>query len=303
MFCTRLSDFIFLCDLRPASISHFVASYIIKSKKTAVIEAGPSNSLPNLLLGLRKADVEVEDVDYVLLTHIHLDHGGGAGRLLKSLPRARLVVHKNGAMHVEDPERLWKISKRALGRIADVYGAPLPLPRDRILVAKEGMRFDLGHGVELTAIETLGHASHHQSFYEKESHGIFVGDAAGIHLPEARVTVPITPPPFSYDKALASLEKLNQWSPQLLYYSHYGSASNAPEKLQAYQDQLRLWAAIVKDKLKEGVGLEEMERAIVDQDPLVNQTYGYISNHHILGRGIISQNIQGFLNYFRLTQK
>jgi glyoxylase-like metal-dependent hydrolase (beta-lactamase superfamily II) len=303
MFSSRLNEFIFLCDLKPASISHFVASYIVKSKKIAVIEAGPSNSIPNLLSGLREIEVNVEDVDYVLISHIHLDHGGGAGRLLDSLPRAKLVVHSNGATHMENPRQLWRRSKRALGKIAEIYGEPLPVARDRIVATTEGMRFDLGHGVELTAIETLGHASHHQSFYEKKSRGIFVGDIAGIHLPGSHGAIPITPPPFCLEEALASLAKLKRSQPELLYYSHYGHAGAALERLQAHQTQLRLWASVVKEKLKDGADLVEIEREIVKRDSFVNQTHDYIKNHTILGRGIISQNIQGFMDHFRSKQE
>jgi glyoxylase-like metal-dependent hydrolase (beta-lactamase superfamily II) len=303
MFCTKLSKFIFVCDLRPASISHFVASYIVKSNKIAVVEAGPSNSIPNLLSGLREIDVDVEEVDYVFISHIHLDHGGGAGGLLEHLPRAKLVVHANGATHMENPETLWRRSAQALGKVADIYGAPLPVARDRMVVAEEGMRFDLGHGVELTPIETLGHASHHQSYYEKESSGIFVGDAAGIFFPESRVVVPITPEPFCFEEALASLAKLKQSKPRLLYYSHYGPADEALEKLHTYSNQLRLWGEVVKTKLKDGAGLLDIEKAILRQDPFVKNVHASIKNHNILGRGIISQNIQGFISYFRSEQK
>ena len=303
MFTTRLDPHTFLIDLKPARFSHFIASYVLKAKKTAIVEAGPTATIPNLLAGLEEIGVDVKDVDYVAVSHIHLDHGGGAGALLDHLPKAKLIVHKRGAPHIANPEKLWTQAKQVLGKVADLYEKPVPVANDRIIVAEDGMVFDLGEGVELKALETLGHASHHQSFYEKRSQGVFPGDAAGIYVPEFDVIIPTTPSPFHLETALASIEKLKQLKPKLLYYSHFGRVTDALEKLQTHADQLRLWANIVAEEMRKEATLEEIKEEIVERDSAMRKVNNYIKTHPIMGRGIVSQNIQGFIGYFKYKER
>ncbi|MDH5448928.1 MAG: MBL fold metallo-hydrolase [Candidatus Bathyarchaeota archaeon] len=303
MFSTKLDPHIFLIDLKPAGFSHFIASYVLKAKKTAIIETGPTATIPNLLAGLREIEVDAKDVDYVAVSHIHLDHGGGAGTLLSHLPKAKLIVHKRGAPHIADPARLWSQSKQVLGKVAELYEEPVSVIKERIIVAKDRMTVDLGEGVELKAIETLGHASHHQSFYEKRSKGVFPGDTAGIYIPEFKTITPTTPPPFHLETALASIEKLKQLKPKLLYYSHFGRATDALEKLQTHADQLRLWANVVAEKMKEGATIEEIKEEIANRDSEVHKVKSYIKTHPIMGRGTFSQNIQGFIEYFKYKER
>jgi len=303
MFSTILNPYIFLIDLKPAGFSHFIASYVLKAKKTAIIDTGPTATIPNLLAGLREIGIDVEDVDYVVVSHIHLDHSGGAGTLLSHLPKAKLIIHKRGAPHVVNPNKLWMQAKQVLGKVAELYEAPVPVANERIMVAEDGMTVDLGEGVELKVIETLGHASHHQSFYEKRSRGIFPGDTAGIYIPEFDVIVPTTPPPFYLEMTLVSIEKLKQLKPKALYYSHFGRAINASQKLQVHVDQLKLWANIVAEKMKKKATVEEIKEEIEKRDQLLREVKDYIKAHPIMGRGIVSQNIQGFMEYFKNRER
>jgi glyoxylase-like metal-dependent hydrolase (beta-lactamase superfamily II) len=296
-FTVKVGPHVFLIDLKPNGFSRFIASYVIKARKAAIIESGPAVTLPNLLAGLAEIGVSAEDVGYVAVSHVHLDHGGGAGKLLSYLPKAKLVVHKRGVPHIADPEKLWTQARQVLGGVAELYEEPMPLAEDRIVAGEDGMCLDLGEGVELTVIETLGHASHHQSFYEKTSRGVFPGDAAGIYIPEFGVIIPTTPPPFHMETALSSIEKLKQLKPKLLYYSHFGRATGAVKKLLTHADQLRLWAEVVAEKMKEGASLEEMTNEIERRDPALSKVKDYLHTHPILGRGAITQNIQGFTEY------
>jgi glyoxylase-like metal-dependent hydrolase (beta-lactamase superfamily II) len=133
MHTTRLRDNLDLVDVETAGIENFVASYILKGEKTAIIETGPSSSIPNLLQALQKLNVQKETVSFVAVSHIHLDHGGGAGTLLKSLPNAKVIVHYRGAPHLANPEKLWQQSCEVLGKITDLYGPPEPVPVERIV--------------------------------------------------------------------------------------------------------------------------------------------------------------------------
>ncbi len=299
MLTTRLAPHIFLIDLKPTGFSNFIASYVVKAKKVAIVETGPTATIPNLLAGLKEIGVGVGDVDYVAVSHIHLDHGGGAGALLRHLPNARLVVHRRGAPHIADPEKLWVQAKQVLGKVAQLYEEPVPVANDRIIVAEDGMTFDLGEGVELRVVETLGHASHHQSFYEKRSHGVFPGDIAGIYIPEFDVIIPTTPTPFYLETTLDSIEKLKQLKPMLLFYSHFGQATKAMEKLQTHADQLKLWADVVAEKMREGATIEKIREEIEKRDAAMGKVREYIKTHPIMEEGLVSQNIQGFMEYFK----
>jgi len=299
VFSTRLDRHISLIDLKPAGFSSFIASYVLEADKVAIIETGPTATVPNLLAGLKEIKVDVKDVDYVAVSHIHLDHCGGAGALLSYLPKAKIIVHKRGVPHIVNPEKLWTQAQQVLGKVAKLYEEPVPVANERIITAEDGMIFDLGEGVELAVIETPGHASHHQSFYEKRSQGVFLGDSAGIYIPEYDVAIPTTPPPFHFETTLASIEKLRQLKPKLLYYSHFGRTTDALENLQTHADQLRLWADVVSEKMKNNATIEEMGEEISRRDSAVREVDEYIKIHPIMSRGIILQNIQGFRDYFK----
>jgi len=302
MFATRLEPHIFQIDLKPAGFNHFIASYVVKAKKVAIVETGPTATIPNLLEGLKEIDVRVEDVDYVAVSHIHLDHGGGTGAL-NHMPKAKLIVHQRGATHVVNPQKLWKQSQQVLGKVAELYEEPMPVAKERVIATEDGMTFDLGEDIQLRVIETLGHASHHQSFFEKRSQGVFPGDAAGVYIPQHNAIIPTTPPPFHLEKALASLEKLGRLKPKALYYSHFGEATDALEKLQKYAEQLRLWANIVSMGMKKKATVEEIREEIEKRDPVTQKVSDYIKTHFILNRGTVLQSIHGFVEYFKYMEK
>ena len=299
MSVTKLEEHIDLIDAETAGIKNFIASYVLNGKKVAMVETGPASSVPNLLAGLKKLDVEPEEVAYVAVSHIHLDHAGGVGTLLKHLPNAKVIVHPRGAPHLAHPQKLWEQSKLILGSITKLYGEPEPVPEDQIISASKGMVFDLGDGVELKVIETLGHASHHQSYYEKLSDGIFPGDAAGIYLNEINVIVPTTPTPLRLDVALASLDKLISMNPRNLYYSHFGKASDGVKKLNAYARQLKLWTEIAKQGLERGDGLAAITGCIIEKDDSLRRALDYVKIHPILGETVLSNSVQGIVDFVK----
>jgi glyoxylase-like metal-dependent hydrolase (beta-lactamase superfamily II) len=246
----EIGEKLFLIDLKTGGFKNLIASYVLKGTKTTIVETGPSSSIPNLLAGLKERNVKTEDVAYVAISHVHIDHGGGAGALVKFLPNAKVIVHPRGAPYLVNPEKLWLQSQKVLGHVAEIYGAPEPVPEERIIIAMDGMLFDVGNGVQLKAIETLGHASHHLSYYETLNEGIFPGDAAGIYLSKFDVVIPTAPPPFRLDTALASLEKLVRLKSKALYYSHFGKTLDAVKRLQNYALQIKLWAKIIEEAIR-----------------------------------------------------
>jgi glyoxylase-like metal-dependent hydrolase (beta-lactamase superfamily II) len=297
MHVTKVEKHLYQIDVETAGVKNFIASYILKGKQVAMVETGPTSSVPNLLFCLKELNVKPEDVVYVAVSHIHLDHGGGVGRLLKYLPKAKVIVHPRGAPHLANPEKLWQQSKEVLGNIAEMYGKPEPVPEERIIAATDGMTFDIGNDVSLKVVETLGHASHHLSYYEPLSEGIFLGDAAGIYLNEIDVIVPTTPSPFRLDVALASLDKLISLKPKVLYYSHFGKAYNAVEKLQTYAQQLKLWAKITRQGIENKDSLEAISKRIIESDVAVQKAKEYIKAHPVLSETVLNESVRGFIDF------
>jgi len=297
MRTTKLEEHIHLVDVEPAGIKNFIASYILQGKQTAIIETGPTSSIPNLLSSLKELHVKPEGVAYVAVSHIHLDHGGGTGTLLKHLPKAKVIVHQRGAPHLANPEKLWQQARNVLGNITEIYGKPEPVPDERIIAATDGVIFNIGNNVTLKVIETLGHASHHLSYYETLSEGLFPGDAAGVYLNEINVIVPTTPSPFRLDIALESLNKLISLKPKALYYSHFGKASNAVENLQTYARQLKLWAKIAEQGIKNKESLELISKKILENDLTIQKAVALLKNHPILSETVLNESVQGFIDF------
>ncbi len=297
MNITKIENHIYLIDVETAGIKNFIASYILKGKQTAIIETGPTSSIHNVLSGLKELNIKPEEIAYVAVSHIHLDHGGGVGTLLKFLPEAKVIVHQRGAPHLANPEKLWQQSLRVLGNIAEMYGKPEPIPEERIIAATDGLTFDLDDGIELKVVETLGHASHHLSYYEPLTSIIFPGDAAGVYLNEIEVIVPTTPPPFRLDIALASLDKLIGLKPDVLCYSHFGKAYDAVGRLQTYVRQIKLWAKIAKEGIESGGGIEAIRRRIVENDEAMRKALPYIQNHPVLSKTTLNESLQGFISF------
>jgi len=300
MHTKQLSEHLHIIDLKPTGVENFIASYVLKGKKTtAIIETGPTCSIPNLLSGLKEIPVKNENIDYVMVSHIHIDHAGGAGTLMQHLPNAKLVAHPRGAPHIINPEKLWEQSKLILGEVALAYEKIEPVAENRIITPSDGTNFDLGGSVQVKVLETLGHASHHLAYFDKDSHGIFQGDAAGIYFPQLGVTIPTAPAPFNFEMTLASLDKLAQLQPKRLYYTHFGPVENGVERIKRYEAQLQLWASVVSEAVKRGDTIESIHKLILEKDPQMNRAIDFINKHLVLRKGVVMQNVQGFAEYFK----
>jgi glyoxylase-like metal-dependent hydrolase (beta-lactamase superfamily II) len=300
MHTRRLSDNLHIIDLQPVGIQNFIASYVLRGKdSTAIIETGPTCSIPNLLSGLHEIGVAKEDVDYVAVSHVHIDHAGGAGTLMQHLPNAKLLVHPKGAPHMINPQKLWEASKQVLGEVAIVYQEIQAVSADRVITPADGAVIKLGGGVQFQVLETLGHASHHLGFFEPASKGVFQGDAAGIYIPPLNVTIPTAPAPFYLDTAIASIQKLMDMAPSRLYYTHFGPVEKAVDHLHGYIMQLRLWEKTVSEALKENDDLKAIYNKVLENDPQMRKAEEFIGNHLVLRKGVVMQNIQGFVEYLK----
>jgi glyoxylase-like metal-dependent hydrolase (beta-lactamase superfamily II) len=295
----RVGQNLFLIDLKTNGFKKLIASYILKGKRTAIVETGPTSSIPNLLLGLNEVGVVAENVAFVALTHVHIDHGGGVGTLLKHLPNAKVLVHAKGAPHLVNPKRLWKASIETLGDVAIEFGEPEPVLKSRIVDAVDGTVLELGQNIFLKISETPGHASHNVSYYEFLNRTLFPGDAAGAYLSEFDTVFPTTPPPFRPDIALISLDKLIRLNPASLCYSHFGRATNAVERLRAYQLQIRRWLMTVEAAVKNGYGEERIREIVLESDESISKVVPFLQSNPVHRKTLIENSVQGFLDFVR----
>ena len=207
------------------------AVYYLPGPRPAIIEAAPATSLPHVLAGLAAAGVT--DLDWIVLTHIHLDHAGAAGHLAQRFPRARVVVRAEGAPHLVDPSRLWASAARLYPDMEGLWDTMLPVPPDRIdAVSADGVVADLGDGRRLEAVYTPGHARHHMALFEPGSGDLFTGDAAGVFLDEIGAVHPATPPPeFDLEASLASLHRMQALGARRAFPTHFGLSAREPDEL------------------------------------------------------------------------
>ena len=215
-------------------------------------------------MALAELNISPEKIDYIVLTHIHIDHAGGLGAALKQMVNASVIVHESGINHLVDPAMLWEASVKTMGDTAIKYGEPEPVPRDRLTAATDGMKVDLGQGTVLEIYLTPGHALHHMSIYDRASEVLIAGEAAGTC--SNGFIRPSTPPPFKLEIALASIDKLLALKPQKMCYGHFGCYDHAVERLQSMKQKLLDWYDIVRSAVKAGGNAEDILTLLKEKD-------------------------------------
>jgi glyoxylase-like metal-dependent hydrolase (beta-lactamase superfamily II) len=250
-------------DTRMHGREGITGAFILRGEKTALIETGPKSSLDHVLAGLDEAGVDT--LDWIVVTHIHLDHAGAAGSLAARFPEATVAVHEVGARHLVDPSKLWSSASRIYGDEMDrLWGGIDPIDPDRIRELHDDDKIDLG-GRTLRAIETLGHAGHHHSYLDDETGVMFTGDAMGVRLQDVAVARPATPPPeFNLELAIASIERIRGVQPTSLVLTHFGGLHegskpmNVNEAADAAVEALRAWESWVLSARSETRDLDEV---------------------------------------------
>jgi glyoxylase-like metal-dependent hydrolase (beta-lactamase superfamily II) len=215
-----------------------------------IIDPGPSTTLPTLLRKLGAAGIGLGDVTSLLLTHIHLDHAGACGTLVRQHPRLRVYVHEAGAPHMADPTKLIASAARLYGSDMELlWGEIAPVPRDAITTLSGGERLEVG-GRTLEIAYTPGHASHHVSYFSRETGIAFVGDTAGVCVVPNGFVLPPTPPPdVDLELWKRSLATVDQWHPETLFLTHFGPASPSRPHLEQVRDHLDLVARQAQQSL------------------------------------------------------
>lgn len=205
------------------------AHLIVHEGRAAFVDTGAAPGVPYLLAALDELAIPRDRVEWILLTHVHLDHAGGAGALLRELPQAKVALHPRGAPHLIDPARLIAASIAVYGpeRYAALYGEIVPIPAERVVVTVPEQRLQLA-GREFTVLHTPGHALHHQVFFDHEARAVFTGDTFGLSYREFDVDgrafafPTTTPTQFDPAQLIDSIERILALQPQRAYFTHFG---------------------------------------------------------------------------------
>jgi len=239
-------------DLHFYGVNGVIASVILQGPGgVAIIDPGPSSTLPALRAGLAQAGIAVADINTILLTHIHLDHAGATGTLVRENPAIRVHVHEKGAPHMIDPSKLIASATRLWGDEMDrLWGEMRPVPAENLAILHGGERVAAG-GRDLSVAYTPGHASHHVSYFSGDTGIAFVGDTAGVRLQAGRFIMPPTPPPdIDLEAWRHSFERINAWRPETLFITHFGPFGPAAGHLTEMADRLELTSGLARASLE-----------------------------------------------------
>ncbi len=219
----RLADDLVLIDTDYQHSPESIAVYLLLGDRPALIETGPASTVNTVLEGVRAAGLDPQDLRAAAVTHIHLDHAGGAGTLAQRFPHLQVYVHPIGAPHLADPARLLTSARRLYGdALETLFGQILPVPADRVHIVEDGDVLQLGSR-RMKTLETPGHASHHHAYLDEASGDLFTGDAAGVAMPGSRYVGPPTPPPdLDVPAWKRTLARMREVRASRLLLTHFG---------------------------------------------------------------------------------
>ena len=244
-------------DLEFLGRSNVIAAPIVQGPGgVAIIDPGPTTCLGTLEQGLQAHGIRWEDVRHLMLTHIHLDHAGAAGTIVREHPHITVFVHERGAKHMIDPSRLLDSATRVYGNDMDrLWGEFASVPQTKIVSLSGGEKVDVG-GRTFEVAYTPGHASHHVSYFDASSGVAFVGDVAGVCVSGGYVLPPTPPPDIDLELWRTSADRILEWSPSTLFLSHFGPVTRVRPHLAELLDNLAMTAAAVRESLN-GPGSDE----------------------------------------------
>ena len=263
---TVLSHGLSWIDLQFLGRPHAIATGVVQSPGgAALVDPGPTTCLETLDLGLQRLGLRFDDVQHVLLTHIHLDHAGATGTIVRRHPHIKVYVHERGATHIAEPQKLIDSAQRLYGdRMERLWGEIAPVPRENLVVLSGGERLDVG-GRSFDVAYTPGHASHHVSYFDGASGLAFVGDTAGVCIDEGYVLPPTPPPDIDVELWRASAARIEAWSPDTLFLTHFGPVGNPRPHLQALLHNLEEMGEWVRKTLTDPGTDEERSRTFADR--------------------------------------
>lgn len=300
---TSLAAGIDYVDVQFLGFPNVIATAVLHGAAgVALVDPGPTTSLQNLLHALGRKGIDLRDVQQILLTHIHLDHAGSTGTLLKQGPHIEVLVHERGAPHLTDPGKLLASAGRLYGQDMDrLWGEILPVPAHALRILQGGERLAVA-GRVLDVAYTPGHASHHVTFFEAESGIAFVGDTAGICRGSGTYVMPAAPPPdIDLERWRESEAKILGWNPDTLFLTHFGPFHGARQHFQQLMDRVADWSRLIRRLLADtGKTEEERQESFVQEARQELQRVVGPAEADLYGRaGSLHYSYQGLARYWR----
>jgi glyoxylase-like metal-dependent hydrolase (beta-lactamase superfamily II) len=272
---------------------HFIGSWLIQGDPTIVVDVGPRFSIEVLINQLHL--MGITKVDYVWLTHIHIDHAGGLSPFLQAFPAAKAVIQAKGLPHIIDPTKLWEGSLATLKEKAKAYGPIDPVAPER-LIPHESFSLE-----GLTVLDTPGHAPFHLSFSYRDQ--LFCGEAAGVYVSLEGETYlrPPTPPRFFFEQTVGSVDKLLSLKDQSIYFGHTGWHGHSHEILHLYRSQLYLWKNLITQVLNSNPAdaAKEALEILLQKDPMLSLFSKLDHSAQERERFFMGNSIAGFLGYLK----
>lgn len=289
-------------DTFTAGLSKVTAGYLLDAPRPTLVECGPALSIERVVESLRLLGMDPEDLAYLVVSHIHLDHAGGAGDILAAFPSATVVVSEVGARHLVDPERLNASSRRVYGDLMDeVYGDCTPIDADRVMGVADGDVLDLGGGRQLDLLYTPGHAKHHIAAVDSDSGALFVGDSVGVRTPGMKVIRPATPPPdFNLEDSFTTLDRYKSLDPTVVYLAHYGAVDPPLEALDEASDRLRVWAETAESAWQEHDELDHIAETLAQRFGEEISADDKVDAERVTLLSGVRSNAMGLQRYFTL---
>lgn len=299
----EVAENIHLIDTEEGSIPRLTAAYLVNEGRKALIDAGCPNSASTILKGIQRLGVDPKEVSYIIVTHIHLDHAGGAGTLVKEMPYAKVLVHPRGAKHLIDPTKLISSAMQVLGpEEMERYGLMNPVNPENVEVVDDNAVIELSSQQRLKVVYTPGHAHHHLSLFEERNNGLFAGDAIGEYVAEVEFLFVDTPAPsFDLTLALESIEKVKQLPLEILYFGHFGVSRKVEEILRVAQDKLKTWGEVIRQAMKNSAGdpVETLKEFVyAELEPIRGD-----GARHNIWAAWATESVAGYVDYFKRTQE
>ena len=256
----EVADGITAIDTLMGGRERYTAGYLLDAAEPTLIETGPGTSVDPVANALGHLGIGADELAHIVLTHIHLDHAGGAGALSARFPRAAVWVHERGAPHLADPARLVASTARVWGEeeIRALFGPTEPVEASRLRPLREADAIDMGDR-RLDALDTPGHASHHVALVDSRTGVVFTGDALGIHVPDLPVLRPATPPPeFDLERAVDSIQRIRERARSILLFAHFGPLRDVDATCDLAIRRLREWTGVVGAAMRETEDTDEL---------------------------------------------
>ena len=292
----RVSNDLFLITLSPPmpGFDDFIGCWLYRKKISFIVDPGPSVTSEALVRALK--ELEINRLDYIFLTHIHIDHAGGVGDIAVHFPECPIICHKAGIPHLVNPSRLWKGSVKTLGKTAKAYGRIKPVSSDRFIQADE-FRSDI-----IIPVLTPGHSAHHVSYLTDKY--LFAGEAGGVFLSldsGCEYLRPATPPRFFLEISTRSIDALIDKNPMNICYGHHGIKDNAVHMLKKNRDQLLLWEKIIKEEIQNSNNdfLMSCLNRLLKEDSLLKGFYHMSQPVRTREQEFIINSLKGYEGYLR----